>query len=108
MFINLTDMCWIGNGEHKGMGRGSFFGRMFETRASFSHFCFLSDRGEEVIDLLVRRLGDQFSFALAQFLGEMLELYVLVDRHDCGTQRLCIQLANELLKLRVERLITMI
>jgi len=35
MFIDLADLCWVGDREYKGLRRGAFSRRVFEARAGF-------------------------------------------------------------------------
>src|SRR5260370_35059393 len=109
MLIDLTDMCGIGNGKHKGLDRHAFSWRMFESRTSFSDWRLLFDPFEEMLNLSIGWHFHGCPFALAEIFTQALESNIFVDCHDGRTHAMGVELANQLLKLWMhQRLVSVI
>ncbi len=108
MLIDLADVCWIGNGEDKGLGRHARTRSMFEARAGLFDWDLLGNALHEPIDLLIGRDRDGLVLTLAELLGKLFEVDIFVDGHDRWSERLHVQLADQGSKLWMQSPITMI
>src|SRR6266436_5939213 len=95
MFVYLADMCRVGNREHEGLSRHMFSWRMFETRASFHHGCFLRDPFEEIPNLPIGWRFYDSAFSFTQFFSQTFDSHILVDSHESGTKWLRIQFPKQ-------------
>src|SRR5947209_264323 len=100
VLIHLTDECWVGNGENKRLRGHPLSWRMFEARTSLFDRSFLGNGFQEFPDLPIGRREDRNTLAFAEVLGQAFEPDIFIHGHYCRSQRVGVELTNDLLKLR--------
>src|SRR5713226_7133469 len=108
MLIHLADLRWIGNGEDKRLWRHPCAGSMFESRACSDDRSLQGDGLDEVIDLSIGRRRNRFELTFRECRGHLFELHIFIDGHDRWSERLHVQLTDQLLQFWMQSSITVI
>src|SRR2546421_1470465 len=104
----LSDQRWRSNGKDKRFWRHAFMGKMFQARTGLVERDFMGNGFQKFPDLFVGGSWNLLVLSLAQLFGQLLELHILVDRHDRGADWLGVELANQLLQLGMQCSLSMI